>query len=154
MTPTSIVFLTASCIFVVVYLASRTIQALHRIASRIESTNMHVEELKTEIAALAEALSSSLIKLNDTQKDMSSTIEDLENEIENVDFYTDSEDMYENAKELKQKEEKASASLIQRRLGVGYARAARLLNQLENDGYIGPADGSRPREVLIGGEEE
>ena len=44
---------------------------------------------------------------------------------------------------------KASASLLQRRLRVGYARAARLVESMEEQGIIGPADGARPREVLI-----
>ena len=44
---------------------------------------------------------------------------------------------------------KASASLLQRRLRVGYARAARLLDILEDRGVVGPQDGARPRDVLI-----
>jgi len=44
--------------------------------------------------------------------------------------------------------QKASASLLQRRLRVGYARAARLLDLLEEQGFIGPGDGAKPREVL------
>jgi S-DNA-T family DNA segregation ATPase FtsK/SpoIIIE len=44
---------------------------------------------------------------------------------------------------------KASASLLQRRLRVGYARAARLVEDMEEQGIIGPADGARPREVLV-----
>ncbi|MBU4421820.1 DNA translocase FtsK [Candidatus Parcubacteria bacterium] len=44
---------------------------------------------------------------------------------------------------------KASASLLQRRLSVGYARAARLLDILEEQGVIGPADGAKPRELLM-----
>jgi S-DNA-T family DNA segregation ATPase FtsK/SpoIIIE len=44
---------------------------------------------------------------------------------------------------------RASASYLQRRLRVGYARAARLLDVLEAKGIIGPADGAKPREVLI-----
>lgn len=44
---------------------------------------------------------------------------------------------------------RASASLLQRRLSIGYARAARLLDELERRGVIGPQEGSRPREVLI-----
>ncbi len=44
--------------------------------------------------------------------------------------------------------EKASSSLMQRRLSVGYARAARILDQLEEAGVVGPGEGSKPREVL------
>jgi len=44
---------------------------------------------------------------------------------------------------------KASASLLQRRLKLGYARAARILDILEEKGVIGPADGAKPREVFL-----
>ncbi len=44
--------------------------------------------------------------------------------------------------------DKASASLLQRRLSIGYARAARILDQLEKAGYVGPAEGSKPRDVI------
>ena len=43
---------------------------------------------------------------------------------------------------------KASTSTLQRRLRLGYGRAARILDVMEKDGIIGPPDGSRPREVL------
>jgi len=56
---------------------------------------------------------------------------------------------YEKAKEVVMEAGKASASLLQRRLRVGYARAARLLDIMEENGVIGPADGSKPREILI-----
>jgi S-DNA-T family DNA segregation ATPase FtsK/SpoIIIE len=39
--------------------------------------------------------------------------------------------------------------MLQRRLRIGYARAARLIDQMEEHGYITPADGSKPRQVLI-----
>jgi S-DNA-T family DNA segregation ATPase FtsK/SpoIIIE len=45
--------------------------------------------------------------------------------------------------------DKASASLLQRRLSIGYSRAARLLDQLEAQGIVGPAEGSKPRDVLV-----
>ena len=44
---------------------------------------------------------------------------------------------------------KASASLLQRRLRIGYGRAARLIDYMEENGVVGPASGSRPREVLV-----
>ncbi len=45
--------------------------------------------------------------------------------------------------------DRASASLLQRRLSIGYARAARILDRLEEEGIIGPGEGSKPRDVLI-----
>lgn len=55
--------------------------------------------------------------------------------------------LYESAKSEVEKAGKASASLLQRRLRVGYSRAARLLDILEDKGIIGPSDGAKPREV-------
>ncbi|MBR6484855.1 MAG: hypothetical protein IKT14_07515, partial [Clostridiales bacterium] len=43
----------------------------------------------------------------------------------------------------------ASVSILQRRLGIGYPRAARLIDELEKKHYIGPFEGSKPRKVLI-----
>lgn len=59
------------------------------------------------------------------------------------------DDMYKEALRVVVDSGKASASLLQRRLRVGYARAARLIESMEEQGVIGPADGARPREVLI-----
>lgn len=61
----------------------------------------------------------------------------------------DGDELYEEAKDTVIKSGKASASLLQRRLRVGYARAARLLDILEANGVIGQADGSKPREILV-----
>lgn len=60
----------------------------------------------------------------------------------------DDDALYEEAKELVEAAGKASASYLQRRLRVGYARAARLLDLMEQRGIIGPADGAKPRDVL------
>jgi S-DNA-T family DNA segregation ATPase FtsK/SpoIIIE len=57
--------------------------------------------------------------------------------------------MYEDAKEVVVRAGKASASLLQRRLKVGYARAARLLDILEENGVIGPGEGAKPRDVYL-----
>ncbi len=66
----------------------------------------------------------------------------------------DRDELYEEAKEIVVDAGKASASLLQRRLSVGYARAARILDELEAGGVISPANGSKPREILIQNEEE
>ncbi len=57
--------------------------------------------------------------------------------------------LYEEVKEYVIKEQKASTSLLQRRFGIGYNRAARLIDILEERGIIGPANGSKPRDVYI-----
>lgn len=59
------------------------------------------------------------------------------------------DDLYEEALEVVRSAGKASASLLQRRLRVGYARAARLLDLMEEQGVIGPAQGAKPREIYI-----
>jgi len=64
------------------------------------------------------------------------------------------DDMFEEARETVIRAGKASTSYLQRKLRVGYARAARLMDILEEKGIIGPADGSKPRDVLVGGPSE
>ena len=59
-------------------------------------------------------------------------------------------ELIEDAIEAVRKSQRASATLLQRKLRVGYARAARILDALEERGIVGPAEGSKPREVLIG----
>lgn len=60
------------------------------------------------------------------------------------------DDLFEDAKQAVMEAGKASTSYLQRKLRIGYSRAARLMDILEEQGVIGPADGARPREVLIG----
>lgn len=61
----------------------------------------------------------------------------------------DDDDLYDEAVEVVKSAQKASASLLQRRLKVGYARAARLLDIMEERDVIGPGDGAKAREVYI-----
>jgi len=60
----------------------------------------------------------------------------------------DQDDLYDEARETVIRAGKASTSYLQRKLGIGYARAAKLIDILEEDGIVGPAEGSKPREVL------
>ncbi len=60
------------------------------------------------------------------------------------------DEMFEEAARLVIAERKASASFLQRRLRVGFSRAARLIDMMEQDGLLGPPQGSKPREVLVG----
>lgn len=65
------------------------------------------------------------------------------------DFDVPDDDLFLDACEIVIRSGKASASLLQRRLRIGYARAARLLDLLEERDVIGPQDGARPRDVLV-----
>ncbi len=59
--------------------------------------------------------------------------------------------LFDEAVDVVQSSGKASASYLQRRFSIGYSRAAKILDQLEEAGIIGPARGSKPREILISG---
>ncbi len=59
------------------------------------------------------------------------------------------DELFDEAIKVITQHDKASASLLQRRLSVGYARAARILDELELAGIIGPGDGAKPRDVLF-----
>ncbi len=64
-------------------------------------------------------------------------------------YSDDSDELYDEAIRVVREAKKASASLLQRRLKVGYARAARLLDIMEEKGIVGPGEGAKPREVKI-----
>ena len=61
----------------------------------------------------------------------------------------DDDELFAEAVEVVRSAKKASASLLQRRLKVGYARASRLIDMMEEKGMVGPGDGAKPREVLL-----
>jgi S-DNA-T family DNA segregation ATPase FtsK/SpoIIIE len=60
------------------------------------------------------------------------------------------DELFRQAAEVCIQNEQGSTSLLQRRLRIGYGRAARIVDQLEHAGILGPPDGSKPREVLVG----
>ena len=79
--------------------------------------------------------------------------EEPEAPVENDDGEPVSEDdsdevLYERAKQIVFERKCASASFLQRRMKIGYNRAARLIEMMEEDGIIGPQNGSKPREIL------
>jgi S-DNA-T family DNA segregation ATPase FtsK/SpoIIIE len=62
---------------------------------------------------------------------------------------SDEDPLYEDALQLVVRTGVASASNLQRKMRIGYARAARLLDVMEQRGVVGPADGAKPREVFL-----
>lgn len=103
------------------------------------------------------------ISLNvDKKKDLSDTLSEsleevLRGEYDNsqMNFQVNSSEdtffdpFYEDAKQVILESDRASTSLLQRRLKIGYARAARLIDMMEQKGFVGPARGSKPRKILI-----
>jgi S-DNA-T family DNA segregation ATPase FtsK/SpoIIIE len=58
------------------------------------------------------------------------------------------DELYETAKQIVVQHQQGSISLLQRRLKIGYSRAARLIDEMEEEGIVGPAEGSKPRQVF------
>jgi S-DNA-T family DNA segregation ATPase FtsK/SpoIIIE len=61
----------------------------------------------------------------------------------------ESDPLYDEAARLVVKERMASISFLQRRMGVGFSRAGKLIDMMDKDGLLGPQKGSKPREVLV-----
>ncbi|MBO1911470.1 DNA translocase FtsK, partial [Microvirga sp. 3-52] len=74
-------------------------------------------------------------------------------EIVDIPSHEETDDLYDDAVQLVTELQTASVSMLQRRFRVGYSRAARIVDQMEMRGVVGPPDGSRPRQVLISKEE-
>ncbi len=79
------------------------------------------------------------------QEDMIPTDEEVAASVDD-----DTDELYEEAVKLVIEQDTASVSFLQRKLKVGYARAARIMDQMEEHGVVGPAEKSKPRQILIG----
>ena len=69
-------------------------------------------------------------------------------------FLSDLDPMFEEAAQVIIRHQQGSVSLLQRKLKLGYSRAARVMDQLEQAGIVGPPDGSKAREVICESEEQ
>jgi S-DNA-T family DNA segregation ATPase FtsK/SpoIIIE len=117
-------------------------------AERLQSAYITEEEVKDVVKYLKGAFKDELpdtIELSGTVTGEKSMFSDSMEEGD------DDDALYEDARAAVVEAGKASTSYIQRKLRVGYARAARLMDMLEERGVIGPADGAKPREVLDDG---
>jgi len=116
---------------------------------RIQSAYISEKEVRKTVSFLEQKDGEvQRVEFNEFEKSIS------ENLKEPVGFMEDEDPLYEEAKRVVREAKKASASLLQRRLRVGYARAARLIDILEERGVVGPGEGAKPREVYIESEEE
>ncbi len=114
---------------------------------RIQSAFVSESEVKKVVNYLKNNYDDGIpSELNLTAETVAGKNSIFESTLENEDEVDD--DLYEQAKEEVIRAGKASTSYIQRKLRVGYARAARLIDLLEERGVIGPGDGAKPREVI------
>jgi len=130
---------------------------------RIQGAFVSEKEVK-RITDYIKSMSENAEVEEDEESESNSIAEELERKQPNGEFsfsFDDStlddggdEELIEQAKEVIAQAQKASTSLLQRRLKLGYARAARLMDMLEERGYIGPQDGAKPREVYLNNERD
>lgn len=116
---------------------------------RLQSAFVEEEEVKSvvkDIIAKNKTFAPDEIDLADTK------VADAmaHSKISSDDDDDDGDELFQDAKDLVIRSGKASTSFIQRKLRVGYSRAARIIDLLEDAGVVGPANGSKPREILTG----
>lgn len=113
---------------------------------RIQAPFISESEVKKVVAHIVKNNDAGLDSVDFSEKqqnDSASIFASMEEE--------EGDDKYAEAKQAVLEAGKASTSYLQRKLGVGYSRAAKLIDMLEERGVIGPADGAKPREVIGAG---
>lgn len=112
---------------------------------RIQSAYIREAEVKSIVKYLKENYADELQEeINFSTENTSNAI--FSSEVGGAD--TDDDELYEEARETVMQAGKASTSFLQRKLRIGYARAARLMDMLEERGVIGPGSGAKPRDVI------
>lgn len=116
----------------------------------IKQLRNDVQDVVDRIDALTEKQNSQFAEIMTKLTELHKAIDKIEVENENEwDGLGTEDELYEEAKKVVIDIGKASTSLLQRKFSVGYARAASLIHTLEEEGVIGPGEGSKPREILI-----
>jgi len=121
---------------------------IKKVINWITDSNLAIKETTDEIE---EGFLETEVEDNSLMSELTKSAEAPETQMDN--FYSKEDPMYEEAKRTVISSKKASTSLLQRRLGIGYARAARLMDILEERGVVGPQEGAKPREVYFSEEE-
>jgi S-DNA-T family DNA segregation ATPase FtsK/SpoIIIE len=116
---------------------------------RLQSAFISEGEVKKVVKYLADAYKDEITdEITLTGSSISADKSIFESTLEDDENMEDDDEMYEEARACVIEAGKASTSYLQRKLKLGYARAARLMDVLEERGVIGPGDGAKPREVL------
>ena len=118
---------------------------------RIQGAYISENEVKSVVKHLRDSYADELTdEINFTNRNATGAI--FSTSLEEDSFDGDDDELYEEAKETVIHAGKASTSYLQRKLRIGYARAARLMDMLEERGVIGAGSGAKPREVMSGSE--
>ncbi len=120
--------------------------------TRIHSAYVEEEEIESLTEKLAEMAPSFNQTIMDFLENGGEEEEDVALSLREGGEVSERDDKYDEAVRVVVEHRSASASLLQRRLGVGYNRAANLIEEMEVKGVVGPAQGSKPRKVLMGSE--
>lgn len=112
---------------------------------RLQSAFVSEEEVKKVVQYLKSQDGAIALDSINLDAENANKIDIFDSVEENADV---DDDLYEDAKQAVMEAGKASTSYLQRKLRVGYSRAARLMDLLEDQGVIGPQDGSKPREII------
>ncbi len=124
---------------------------------RIQGSYMSEKEVRRVVKWIAEN-NENILPEDELSKELKAELDKTIVDISGLGIYNGSgglgdDSLYEEAKRIVIEAKKASASFLQRKLRIGYARAARLLDMLEGRGIVGPADGAKPRKILAVEEE-
>ncbi len=130
----------------------------HSKPRRIQSPYVSEQEIKKVVSFIVSGQEGEEPEFIETEETETSLSKELERAMESKEvqmdsFFSKEDPLYEEAKRMVISSKKASASLLQRRLSIGYARAARLLDILEERGVVGPAEGAKPRDVYVSEED-
>ncbi|OGI65292.1 hypothetical protein A2642_01480 [Candidatus Nomurabacteria bacterium RIFCSPHIGHO2_01_FULL_39_10] len=116
---------------------------------RLQSAFISESEVKKVVKYLADAYKDEVAEeIALTSGSISADKSIFESTLDSDEDLEDDDEMYEEARACVIEADRASTSYLQRKLKLGYARAARLMDKLEERGVIGPGDGAKPREVL------
>ncbi len=117
---------------------------------RIQASFISDKEIKKVVAYIIlqkEQLGENIAMSSDLVRELDRATND-DAEAPSAIYYGEEDTLYDSARTIVLEAKKASASLLQRRLRIGYARAARLIDILEERGVVGHSDGAKPREVF------
>lgn len=131
-------------LFVVVTLR-KTQKGISELKAQMEIGENETLELFEKLAFhQKEQFTAIVMSLRETQKDTCTNCDENEDEDDDT-----NDELYAKAKQIVIEAEQASTSYLQRKLGIGYARAAHLMDKLEEGGVIGPSKGAARRTVLM-----